>query len=80
MARKLDEPNRYGGTTDHSEEIAQLREYARYLDNHFDILCRFLAADLLEAHDQTGISLDDWPYARRFVEQFTESPVLPNCV
>ena len=39
-----------------------------------------LAADLLEAHDQTGISLDDWVWARRFVEEFIGINVLPNCV
>lgn len=33
-------------------------------------VCRELADDLLELHDQTGISLDGWVAAREFVEAF----------
>lgn len=35
-----------------------------------------LAAELLEAHDDTGISLDAWPTAREFVEHHLGSSVL----
>ena len=80
MARRLDEPNRYGGTTDHSEEIAELRAMAAEAEERESFVMINLAADLLEAHDQTGISLDDWPYARQFVEQILTEPILPNGV
>lgn len=54
----------------HGEQIAMLR--GRHgLDNQ-------LAADLLELHDRTGISLDDWETARTFVENLTGSSVAPN--
>lgn len=94
MARYLDKPNASGGTTDHAEEIVELRAMAAealadsdsmsdegvFTDGRLTYLTLNLAADLLEAHDQTGISLDDWPYARQLVEALLESPVLPNCV
>ena len=80
MGRRLDKPNRYGGTTDHSQEIAALRKVASLMLDDDLIIQLNLAADLLEAHDQTGISLDDWPWARRFVEGHTHTPVEPNCV
>jgi hypothetical protein len=89
MAKYLDQPNECGGTTDHSEEIAELRTWAdnalREMDSEeFNKRTAYisihLAADLLEAHDQNGISLDDWPYARQFVETFLQRPILPNCI
>jgi len=40
--------------------------------------CRALASDLLEMHEATGISLDNWDTARAFVEAFTGAPVVPN--
>lgn len=43
-------------------------------------LSYLLAADLLEAHDETGISLDDWAVARTFVETLLDRPVLSNGV
>lgn len=56
--------------TDHSRQIAQLREGlgdAHHMSDEY--LARYLAADLLEAHDDTGISLDCWVAAREFVER-----------
>lgn len=79
MARRLSEPNGYGGTTDHDEEIRRLRTIESRTAGPERLNIR-LAAELLEAHDQTGISLDDWPTARRFVESYTDSPVMPNLV
>lgn len=46
--------------TDHSKTIKALRE-------EHSINCE-LAADLLEMHDNTGLSLDNWGNARVFVE------------
>jgi len=46
--------------TDHSQIITALRSKPGvYAD---------LASDLLEIHDATGISLDNWVSAKRFVE------------
>lgn len=39
-----------------------------------------LAADLLDLHKRTGISLDNWDAARRFVEHHTGEQVVPNGV
>jgi hypothetical protein len=39
--------------------------------------CAELADDLLELHDQTGISLDNWVAAREFVEGF-HGPITEN--
>lgn len=79
MPRRLDQPNRYGGTTDHSDVIEVLRLLGDIAHGMEGIELR-LAADLLEAHDQTGISLDDWPNARRFVEVLSGVDVIPNGV
>jgi hypothetical protein len=46
--------------TDHKYEIDVLRSRGG--------LHSTLAADLLELHDKTGISLDEWNSARTFVE------------
>lgn len=46
-------------TTDHTAQIAALREH--------NSIQTSLAADLLEIHDATGISLDDWENAREFI-------------
>lgn len=39
-----------------------------------------VAADLLEIHAQTGLSLDHWDSARTFVERHTGASVVPNGV
>ena len=66
-------------TTDHSGEIAWLRALAGE-GPPLRTLSYLLASDLLEAHDETGISLDDWVVARTFVETLLEGPILPNGV
>lgn len=58
--------------TDHSREIERLRiasppDTSPWLSDQ-DV-ARLLAADLLELHDETGISLDAWISAREFVER-----------
>ena len=58
-------------------EIAWLR-LPREDDSFMDALMRELAADLLEAHDDTGISLDDWLPARLFVELLLDKKILIN--
>jgi len=67
-------------TTDHSDEIAQLREMADKAEERHEKVTIHLAADLLQSHDDTGISLDDWPYARQFVEFYLGKPILPNLI
>lgn len=73
-------------TTDHSEFIKDIRreadEWAPHAATDF-IAANLvnenrLAADLLELHDQTGISLDDWKSAREFVERIGNLTVLEN--
>lgn len=63
--------------TDHRTEIEALRGLADNMavgsdPSHTDELLKVLtlrvAADLLEIHDATGISLDNWPAARQLVE------------
>lgn len=67
MGKKLDKPNASGGTTDHSEEVARLRERSKRKE-YYDKLVYLTAADLLESHDESGISLDNWLPARALVE------------
>lgn len=67
MGHKLDKPNASGGTTDHTSEIIRLRERAKHKER-YDQIVYLLAADLLEAHDESGISLDTWKPARDLVE------------
>jgi hypothetical protein len=86
VARRLDKPNRYGGTTDHEDEIKLLRYVAdRIMEFNPPNTERWvvnlnLAADLLESHDQSGISLDDWVWARRFVEHYLGKSIIPNLI
>lgn len=73
--------------TDHSGSIAQLRSVA---DLHLEepstehskqhALNLQLAADLLELHDDTGISLDAWDSARQFVERYIGASIQENHV
>ena len=66
--------------------VAELGAYIGDADGHVnkaavrEILegAHALAADLLELHNATGISLDDWDSARRFVQAFTGDAVAPN--
>lgn len=43
----------------------------------FLVLCTFLAEELRDLHNRTGISLDNWATAREFVEAIT-GPVEDN--
>ena len=65
--------------TDHSTAIALLRTRAEQLKSDRDTqLAMEVAADLLELHDDTGISLDAWASAREMVERFIGQPITPN--
>jgi hypothetical protein len=71
-----------GVYTDHSAAIAALRARCpsdtAALDD--EQVATLLAADLLEAHDDTGISLDNWISAREFVERRIGREIEPNGV
>lgn len=81
-------------TTDHSTEIQTLRDRARRLredgveapssytvvrTTHLGVIYGLLA-DLLQMHDDTGISLDEWTNARVAVETALDAPILKNGV
>lgn len=54
-------------TTNHSIEIGLMRQAAEQVsDDKADAL--LAAADILEVHDATGLSLDEWTNVRLFVE------------
>lgn len=63
--------------SDHSAEIAQLRDQVGD-GTALEALTLAVAADLLQAHDETGISLDDWLSARLLVELLIGKPILEN--
>ena len=77
MARRLPFGPENCRTTDHAVEIAWLR-LPRDGASFMEALMHELAADLLEAHDDTGISLDDWLPARLFVELLLDRKILKN--
>lgn len=80
MARRRDGNVEMGlASTDHSEEIARLRERAKQFEVR-DQLVYLVAAELLLAHDETWISLDDWHAPRRLVELLVGDSILENCV
>ena len=58
--------------TDHSEQIAYLRERSGVIDK--------AAASLLEIHDATGLNLHEAPDLLRFVEWLIDGPVTNNHV
>lgn len=66
--------------TDHSTDITNLRARAETASGSLNRLALAAAADLLELHDCTGISLDNWPSARALVETLTEHPITENGV
>lgn len=79
--------------TDHNPAILDLRVEAYKLNElmRFDGACPTeghrlremsleVAADLLEMHDQGGISLDNWVSARSLVEELIHSRILENGV
>ena len=57
-------------TTNHSGSIFALRERGTTEDD--------LAADLLELHDRTSLSLDNWASAREFIEARIGQPIQEN--
>lgn len=77
MARRLERPNRHGGVTDHTEEIANLRRRA-VRKERYDELVYLVAAELLEAHDESGITLDNWKAARDLVELLIGSEIIES--
>lgn len=74
--------------TDHSEDIARLRRSAtkwafkagqtESRDLMLQALAQQAAAALLEVHDATGISLDNWVGPRGLVEFLIEHPIQEN--
>lgn len=76
--------------TDHTAEVAHLRLraaiYRKTITGDLTNLEKTIvfametAADLLEIHDDTGLSLDNWEAARGLVEHLLGEPILPNCV
>lgn len=85
MAKQLPGGPEYNyRTTDHSVEISLLRRraaaYRHSTDRHerVESLIAECAAALLQCHDETGISLDDWPGPRELVEYAIESRLLEN--
>lgn len=64
--------------TNHSEDIKFLRSEAESGTTTDNSLV--LAADLLELHDNTGISLDNWASAREYVEILIGHPIKENGV
>lgn len=66
----------WGPTTDHTDEIALLHGRAGTTRDPIEQMTIRLAAELLEAHDDTGVSLDHWETARDFVEHHLGRPIL----
>jgi hypothetical protein len=80
MAIKLVTRSGSGGTTDQSTCIADMRTRAEEggLPSSFPLA----AADLLEVHDASGLSLEKFGYVMAFVnamlEHFGHKPLIPN--
>lgn len=86
-ARKVHPTMDVATRVDHSEQIARLRSietvYARLGTDITSTertigLAYATAADLLEIHDATGISLDNWTFARNLVEHLLDEPIKEN--
>lgn len=63
MSIKLKHPAKTGGTTNHHEEIEALRAASKmHVDNGLvtTAILYNAAADLLECHDDSGISLENF--------------------
>jgi hypothetical protein len=61
----------------HLREGGTHPEHQRQLDQARDLLA---ACDLLECHDATGISLDEWGEVRGFVQRHMGFTILENNV
>jgi hypothetical protein len=66
--------------TDHSEEIVAARARADRANSILERTEILAACALLECHDATGISLDDWLPVREFVESTLGFVILENHV
>jgi len=78
MARRLPGGEAFNyRRSDHAAEIAQLRTQVEG-GTLLEELTKAVAADLLQAHDETGISLDEWLSARLLVELLIGKPILEN--
>lgn len=64
--------------SDHREQIITLQRRAEQAGSRQEAVDLELAADLLEAHDETGISLDGWVAAREFVERLAGITIEEN--
>ena len=63
MAIKLQDPTKSGGTTNHHEEIKGLRATAKVHEENGLLTTAVIykaAASLLEVHDDSGISLENF--------------------
>jgi hypothetical protein len=79
MARRLPGGEAFDyRTCDHSEEIARLRQQAGLSSERQQALVCAVAAELLQAHDETGISLDEWLAPRMLVELLIGHSIIEN--
>lgn len=78
MGYRLEYPNSSGGTTNHQADIEVLSYGLAFVREEQMRRCLRLAIELLEAHDASGISLDNWDAAREFVEALTGQEITPN--
>jgi hypothetical protein len=76
--QRFQRPN--NGWTDHSHDVAYLRDTAGGMTPGVIQTTYNTAADLLEAHDATDISLDDWVSARGLVEMLIGKAITENGV
>lgn len=63
--------------TDHHVEIEQALQHAHGAPDEMQVLA---AVELLQCHDDTGISLDNWLPVRKFVEETLGFQILENRV
>lgn len=73
--------------TDHAGDIEKLREVAAIKVSPMSSKAMLLqqktyavAADLLEMHDATGVSLDNWESAKDLIELLIGHPITKNGV
>lgn len=64
--------------TDHSDDISALRRKAVDERDEVRALVLGTAADILELHDETALSLDKWENARSLVESLIGHPINEN--
>lgn len=78
MKRLVNDPHMR--TTDHAGEIAWLRLEGITTGERLRSLAFMTAAELLQGHDETGISLDNWDAPRALVEHLLGHAILENGV